>query len=290
MFFNFVNQSTFFCLTFSEITPMNTLFSLPRFVLVCTFFLLTHGFTARSQEVRDLLLEGKNLVDVSVVKGDVNGYTKAIALFERILAVEPANNLALYYRSYSEMRLLMQGTEQSEAAKKVFAETASEHAEALVQHSPQSSDAMTVLAGVTMLRIDGMNAMTLAPKCTKLHEKALAADANNPRAYVIRGMYTMNTPSFFGGGADKALQHFAQAISLCEKQGLTAATQATKPQPTWGYLDALIWAGRCHAKMEQYPQAIAYYKKALAIAPEFTWVKQTLLPRAEQKMAATGIK
>ncbi len=271
---------------------MNTLFSLLRFVLVCTFFLLTHGFTAHTQEVRDLLLEGKNLVDVSVVKGDVNGYTKAIALFERILAVEPANNLALYYRSYAEMRLLMQGGVQNEAnTKNALQDAASEHAEALVQHSPQSSDAMTVLAGVTMLRIDGMNAMMLAPKCTKLHEKALAADANNPRAYVIRGMYTMNTPSFFGGGADKALQHFTQAISLCEKQGLTAPTQATKTQPTWGYLDALIHAGRCHLKMEQYPQAVAYFKKVLAIAPEFTWVKQTLLPRAEQKMAAsTGTK
>lgn len=267
---------------------MKTLFLSLRSTLVCGLVLFAHCLTAYSQEINDLVLEGKNLIDVSVIKGDPSGFTKAIALFERVLAAEPAHTLAAYHRSYAEMRLLMQGVKQDEATAKAQLNAASEHTEALLQQHPQWSEAMTLLAGVTMLRIDGMNAMTLAPKCTKLHENALISDANNPRAYVIRGLYTMNTPSFFGGGADKALPHFAQAIALCEKQGITAAVQATTPKPTWGYLEALIGAGRCHVKMEQYQQGIAYFKKVLAIAPEYVWVKQTLLPRAEQKMAATA--
>jgi tetratricopeptide (TPR) repeat protein len=267
---------------------MNTFLFFPRLAIICMMILLASRITARSQDASALLLEGKNLVEAAVVKGDVNACNKALALFKQILAKEPTNKLALYYRSYTEFRLLMLS---DEAASKALMPTANEHAEALVQQHPQWSDALTLLAGITMLHIDGMNAITLSPKCTKLHESSIAADANDPRALIIRGLYTMNAPAFFGGGADKAREYFTQAITLCEKNGINAAptptTLGSKPQVTWGYLDALIWAGRCHVKMKQYSQGIAFFKKVLALAPDYVWVQQLLL-RAEQKLAESN--
>jgi tetratricopeptide (TPR) repeat protein len=270
-----------------------TVFLIRSFLLFSVCVLLTGVTVARSQDQNSLLLdskllEGKNLVETATVKGDVSSCTKGLSVFESVLAKEPANKLALYYRSYAEFRLLMLS---DDAASKALMPKAIEHVELLLKRHPQWSDAMTLVAGITMLRIDGINAISLSPKCTKLHDASMAADANNPRALIVRGLYTMNAPAFFGGGADKALANFAQAIALCEKNGINAAptptTLGSKPQITWGYLDAMIWAGRCHVKMKQYAQGIAYFKKVLALAPDYTWVQQ-LLPKAEQKLAESG--
>ncbi len=253
-----------------------------RFAIICVAIMLAQSLNTRAQDITTLLLEGKNSLETAVVKGNVQECNKALSVFQQILAKEPTNKLALYYRSYTEFRLLMLS---DEAVSKALMPKASEHAEALLQQHPQWSDAMTLLAGITMLQIDGMNAITLSPKCTKLHENSIAADGNNPRALIVRGLYTMNAPAFFGGGADKALEHFTKAISLCERSGINAAPIAlgSKAQVTWGYLDALIWSGRCHVKMKQYAQGIAFFKKALALTPDYIWVQQ-LLSRAEQKL------
>ena len=60
-------------------------------------------------------------------------------------------------------------------------------------------------------------------------EQAIAKDANNPRAYYLKGQMIMFTPEFWGGGVQNALP-------LLEKAAATYETNppATSIAPNWG--------------------------------------------------------
>jgi len=54
----------------------------------------------------------------------------------------------------------------------------------------------------------------------------------------------------------------------------------------WGYLDALAWLGKTYARLDDFESAISTYNKALQIEPEFSWVKNGLLPAVEEKLTS----
>jgi hypothetical protein len=70
---------------------------------------------------------------------------------------------------------------------------------------------------------------TYGPKATEALEKAKKLDANNPRIYYLEGSTVLNTPSFMGGGPDKAKPILKKSLDLF------AAFQPASPlHPTWG--------------------------------------------------------
>ena len=55
--------------------------------------------------------------------------------------------------------------------------------------------------------------------------------------------------------------------------------------PGWGYVEMLAWIGRTQEKLDDDEAAHFTYKKALRIEPDFGWVKYSLLPDLEKKLA-----
>jgi hypothetical protein len=64
---------------------------------------------------------------------------------------------------------------------------------------------------------------------------AKKANPNNPRIYILEGSLTLNMPSLFGGGCEKARPILSKAKELLAKQ------TPQKLLPTWGdqHLEAL---------------------------------------------------
>jgi hypothetical protein len=52
-----------------------------------------------------------------------------------------------------------------------------------------------------------------------------------------------------------------------------------------GYLEALTWMGRSQEKLENFDAALFSYRKVLSVEPDFGWVKYSLLPKLEEKLA-----
>jgi tetratricopeptide (TPR) repeat protein len=92
-------------------------------------------------------------------------------------------------------------------------------------------------------------------------------------------MMKYNTPGMFGGSYKDALKNFNISASLYEKQNKDTASSDL------GYLEALTWTGRSHEKLENFEAAMFSYKKVLSIEPDFGWVKYSLLPKLEEKLA-----
>ena len=66
-------------------------------------------------------------------------------------------------------------------------------------------------------------------KCLQMFEKAKKLDPENPRSYLWHGVNLYNTPSFFGGGKDKALPLLEKAIEKYKMSHLQSPIY-----PNWG--------------------------------------------------------
>src|SRR5262249_14383322 len=112
-------------------------------------------------------------------------------------------------------------------------------------------------------------------------DRAQKSDPENPRVALQKGISAYFTPSAFGGGLDKAERELIRAQELFLKQKRPAEW------PNWGELDVLAFRGQIRAKKGDRDGARAFYQQALAIAPDFGWVRQVLLPALDRPQKTT---
>jgi tetratricopeptide (TPR) repeat protein len=250
-------------------------------VLVLTFFAL---FTAPAQheEVRDQMLGAKKLLREGNTSPDQGLLLQARGMTERVYQFLPTP-LTLYYLTQAEYELVRFGVGRSESdLYDRFIDPAIDHAEQLVKQNPDWSEAHSLLATLYAMKISKswIQGPLLGPKASSLADQATRQDSLNPRAWLGRCMMKLNTPSFFGGSVEEALASIQKSVNLFESNQPTDSLQ-----PDWGYLDALAWLGKSYDKLDQPDLAVSTYRKALQVEPNFGWVKFSLLPALEKKLA-----
>jgi len=116
-----------------------------------------------------------------------------------------------------------------------------------------------------------IKATFLGPKSMKQAELAIEADPYEPMGYIQQGNAQFYMPPVFGGSKTEAIEKFKLAMDLMTKEG-----QSIKND--WNYLSLLVLIAQSYEEMEKWEQAKKYYNQALAVEPEFKWVKNELLP------------
>ena len=117
-------------------------------------------------------------------------------------------------------------------------------------------------------------------KINSLLEEVSAKKFGNPRTLLIRGMMAYNTPPMFGGSVDKSIEYFTKAELIFQN-----SKSSDELKPDWGYLETLAWKGQALAEKGMVQDAKSAYENALAIEPNFGWVKFRLLPQLEKQIA-----
>ncbi len=241
------------------------------------------ALTAQTQSVNDQLTEGKLLTKQAYNRYDKNLLLKAHNIFQHLSKADTSNGEALYNLTLVEYKLLEMGAARSDSEKLFdqYYESALENAKILSDKKEFSAEGKTLSAAVYMMKIASspMSAMTLSSEIYFLLDKAEKIKPDFPRISLIRGMMRYNTPGGFGGSYEDALKDFNKSVSLYEKQcGDTASRDL-------GYLEALTWTGRSQEKLENFEAALFSYRKVLSVEPDFGWVKYSLLPQLEEKLA-----
>lgn len=128
------------------------------------------------------------------------------------------------------------------------------------------------------IRFNPESAMTLAPKAAALFEMALEQSPGNPRALMLQGVFVLNTPSVFGGGAEAALPLLAAAVKAAE------AEKGPKNgwEPAWGRVESLAWLGMAEAQLGQMAQAKVHVNQALALDENFGFARFVVLPKVQE--------
>jgi len=154
--------------------------------------------------------------------------------FGRIASAEPGAWLPGYYASYAN---LIAGfiASRTDMAK---GQTYIDHAQTLLQNAaPKAilpadlSEIATLQAYIYIGKVteDPMTkGQELSPMVFQELGKAAAMNPNNPRAPFLQGMYTLNMPEFYGGGAKNAKPFLEKA------QGLFEADNRNGIRPNWG--------------------------------------------------------
>ena len=116
---------------------------------------------------------------------------------------------------------------------------------------------------------------TLGPESSRLLAQAAAAAPTSPRVLIFRGQSLLFTPPEYGGDPVEGAALLQKAVD-----GFAAAPPTDGPH--WGHTEALTWLGFARQKTGDLAAARAAWQQALAIEPNYAWVKFVLLPSLGQ--------
>lgn len=158
-------------------------------------------------------------------------HLEAANSFARIASAEPKEWLPAYYAAFGQINaafvLLRENPSKAEEAIEA-AQSSLDKAKAL---APTESEIAVLQAYILIARVSEnpmVKGQELSPQVFAELGKAAALNPDNPRAPFLQGMYTLNMPEFYGGGAARAKPFFEKAAVLYEK------AQPEALMPTWG--------------------------------------------------------
>ena len=138
---------------------------------------------------------------------------------------------------------------------------------------PGDAESWLVLSQVYQSRITGMvSGMRFGRRASETLDKALELDPENPRILYLKGVSLLMAPGPFGD-REEALRHLARAVSRFRAESGSASAAIS-----WGEPEAFAFLGLAHAREDDPVRAREHYERALALAPEFAWVRNRLLP------------
>jgi hypothetical protein len=260
---------------------VNVLF---RFLIIPAIVLLSG--TAHAQRAapsaRQELVAAKSAMYDSNFRNDREGLRAAIGRAQAAGADDSVRAMALYYAAWGEWALshadLQTGEMASAQTTLLRAERAARAGLAL---RPDDVEFVVMLADVLIWRLvaDASQFPAIAPEVRKLRAQAFALQPENPRALIMDAGVIFNTPPERGGDRQKGLALWKRAIALFEQE---AAKPAADPlRPDWGLALSYAWVCDLHLAMRprQIDEARTSARKALAMRPDFWYVKEVIAPR-----------
>ena len=250
-----------------------------RFLLSLAF-ISSITYPTLAQPADSLLVSGRQMLQAGVNASNLDAMYAARATFGRALADTGLSAWRHYYVALADHRianLLAAGEKNKEASKHL--ESAVEHLKKATEIDPQAAEAYSLLSSAygRQMGLSPMKSMFLGPKVGKAIQKAKKLAPDNPRVVLSAAISDFNTPKMFGGSQEKGRQGFQRATELFAQE------EPTDPiQPVWGHSEAYAWLGIAYQNQGELESARAAFEKALAIDPNFGWVKYGLLPRLEK--------
>lgn len=217
-------------------------------------------------------------LDVAMIAGDINAIRAAKALAERAMLAFPDDAMLLHYQGTALWReaQLRNAAGQEDEAKVLF-----ERAIAALQRSAAGKQLPETLAIIASsygsLAGGGMAAgIRYGPRANEAEGLARSLGPQNPRVLLVTGISAYYKPAAFGGGKERARTSVTQAIAAFARE------QVDAPLPSWGHAEAYAWLGRFEAAEGNRDAARRAYERALALAPQYTWVSRVLLPALDR--------
>ena len=155
---------------------------------------------------------------------------KVSNVFERIGGKEAKEWLPNYYVAYCQA--MMVNFEPNTEKWGDFCDKGDKFialADSLNPHNSEVEVVKSMLAGARIRINPMMNGMKYGGIANQAIEKAIMLNAENPRAYLQRGISLFYTPEMFGGGKDKAMP----VLEMAGKK-LAAFKPASSIEPNWG--------------------------------------------------------
>jgi tetratricopeptide (TPR) repeat protein len=126
--------------------------------------------------------------------------------------------------------------------------------------------------------LNKLKAPVIGPKSLKYSKLSMEQNPQNPMGYIQYGNSQFYMPAIFGGSKKEAVEYFLKAEKLMEKD-------KKKIESDWNYLSLLALIGQSYMEMKEFRKAKIYFEKALAVEPDYLFVKIDLLPSLLKKIS-----
>lgn len=258
---------------------MITRFPLLSFVLLSAAILSS----APSEPINadQIAADAETSIERAGLRADAAALATAVKPLEAALAAAPDQPALLYTRGFAcyVSSGLHRGPKDLAAREQCLRDAVSLLER--VKGTPWEAEAAamhgSILGELIALSKDPANAgATLGPQSGRLVAQAAAAAPTSPRVLVFRARSLLFTPKEYGGDPVEAAAMLQQAVDRF------AAPGTPPPGPAWGHADALVWLGIARQQAGDLAAARAAWLQALAIEPNFAWVKFALLPSLDK--------
>jgi tetratricopeptide (TPR) repeat protein len=252
-------------------------------ILVSMLILIPGAMLAQTDaSIDSFIIKGKQQLQQAMNSWKESDLLTARAFFER-LQLDPSYPwLIHYYIALTDYRLVsFYSSQQNQEQAKKYIDDGIKNLEVSIELKNDFAEAYSLLSSLYGNKIgtDPQLAMSLGPKSGTMMAKAMKLEPDNPRTQVIAAWSAYFTPKMWGGGKDKAKEHFEQAIAFFD------SFKVTDPLlPDWGHDETYAWLGMAQMEAEEFEAAKANFNKALEINPEYGWVTYVLLPDLQKKM------
>ena len=252
------------------------------FSLVAPAFAQASPMLATGSSADSMLVSGRQMLRAGENGGSLDALYAAKATFECALADTSLAAWGHYYIALADYRIadhLLATGEENKGAASEHLKTTVEHLQKATEINPQAAEAYSLLASAygRQIGLNPIKGMVLGRRAQQALKKAAQLAPNNPRVALCMAIRDFNTPGMFGGSKEKGLQGFQRAAELFAQEEPTDLIR-----PVWGHSRTYAWLGLTYQDRGELALARAAFAKALAINPDFGWVKNVLLPELEK--------
>ena len=226
--------------------------------------------------------DAESSIERAGLRADAAALATAVKPLEAALAAAPDQPALLYTRGFACYvgSGLHRGPKDQAAREQCLRDAVIllERVKGLPWEAEAAAMHGSILGELIVLSNDPANAgATLGPKSGRLVAQAAAVAPTSPRVLVFRARSLLFTPTEYGGDPVEAAAMLQQAVDHFAAPGTPPP-----PGPAWGHADALTWLGIARQKAGDLAAARAAWQQALAIEPNYAWVKFALLPSLDK--------
>ena len=223
---------------------------------------------------KEIFLAKTLLMDVTM-RSDREGLLLARSRFEHLVEQDEVAALAHYYYSFANWQLSFLATDSQEAI--TLLQDGISHLKTAIALDEYFADAyvLGVLSYYPLYRLTPRRSREISAEEGPMLAKALELAPDNPRVVLVEAQDLFYSLPQYGGSQERGLQRYQDAIGLFAQQ-----SDEDQAYPDWGHAMAYTWMGRAYLNADQPDvlKARAAFEEALALRPDFAFVKYTLLP------------
>jgi tetratricopeptide (TPR) repeat protein len=234
---------------------------------------------AGAEPARTDFAEAKRQAYEANYRNDQAGLRQAIEKFEKLAAAPELAAPALYHAAWTRWVLAASENVAANPAAAIAAlEAGVKDLKRGLELQPEDAEMHALMAWSLMgiASNDRSKWGAVATDMAQHRKKAVALAPKNPRVLIMDAGMLFYTPPEAGGGQDKAIALWLEALKLFDEERPGDATRVD-----WG--GALPYGWLANLYLQTSPPRMAeagkMAKKALELQPDFWWVKTQVVPK-----------
>ncbi len=216
----------------------------------------------------DAAVRGVSMFTRAYRDWDEKAFGEASTLLREACASLPDNATNHYWLGVCEFHrmLQIQGREPGAAAVQATMDAAIGALTSCIEKQPAMAEAHALMGTLYGMKIDGnlVRAIKFGPRISRHRSEALKHGADNPRVQYLLGVCQFHTSKKRAAWLE-TLESLRRANKLFETERMNPA--ASPLEPRWGQASCLAFMGRTLEQLGRPEDAVAEYRKAMALHP-----------------------